>query len=88
MMTKSGDSIKRSAIDQRIVAIIPYVKEEIPIIIVFRALGFVADRDILECIIYDIHDLEMINLKTNRRLWISRRWQESKFQRILFQTFR
>jgi hypothetical protein len=29
---------------QRIVAILPYIKQEIPIMIVFRALGFVADR--------------------------------------------
>ena len=27
---------------------IPYIRQDIPIIIVFRALGFVADRDILE----------------------------------------
>jgi hypothetical protein len=26
------------------VAILPYIKQEIPIMIVFRALGFVADR--------------------------------------------
>ncbi|VDN08718.1 unnamed protein product, partial [Dibothriocephalus latus] len=32
---------------------------EIPVLIVFRALGFVADRDILEHIIYDFEDTEM-----------------------------
>ncbi len=31
---------------QRIVAILPYIKQEIPIMIVFRALGFVADRSL------------------------------------------
>jgi DNA-directed RNA polymerase II subunit RPB2 len=33
---------------QRIVAILPYIKQEIPIMIVFRALGFVADRSVLD----------------------------------------
>ena len=47
---------------QRIVAILPYIKQEIPIIIVFRALGFVADRDILEHIIYDFEDQEMMEM--------------------------
>uniref|UniRef100_H2Y4I8 DNA-directed RNA polymerase subunit beta n=1 Tax=Ciona savignyi TaxID=51511 RepID=H2Y4I8_CIOSA len=54
-----------SAIGQRITAIIPYIRQEIPIIIVFRALGFVSDRDILEHIIYDFDDpemMEMVNL--------------------------
>ena len=31
-------------VGQRIVAVLPYIKQEIPIMIVFRALGFVADR--------------------------------------------
>lgn len=43
-MTKGGSNIKKSAIGQRVVAILPYIKKEIPIMIVFRALGFVADR--------------------------------------------
>ena len=47
---------KKSAIGQRIVATLPYIKQEVPIIIVFRALGFVSDRDILEHIIYDFED--------------------------------
>ncbi|EZA50897.1 DNA-directed RNA polymerase II subunit RPB2 [Ooceraea biroi] len=62
MMAKSGASIKKSAIGQRIIAIIPYIKQEIPIMVVFRALGFVADRDILEHIIYDFDDPEMMEM--------------------------
>ncbi|CAL1261965.1 unnamed protein product, partial [Larinioides sclopetarius] len=46
----------------RIIAILPYIKQEIPIMIVFRALGFVADRDILEHIIYDFDDQEMMEM--------------------------
>ena len=57
-----GASARKSAMGQRIVAILPYIKQEIPIIIVFRALGFVADRDILEHIIYDFEDPEIMEL--------------------------
>ncbi|CAL1261967.1 unnamed protein product [Larinioides sclopetarius] len=46
----------------QIIAILPYIKQEIPIMIVFRALGFVADRDILEHIIYDFDDQEMMEM--------------------------
>lgn len=55
-------SAKKSAIGQRIIGVLPYVKQEIPIMIVFRALGFVADRDILEHIIYDFDDPEMMEM--------------------------
>lgn len=58
-------SIKKSAIGQRIIAVLPYIKQEIPIMIVFRALGFVADRDILEHIIYDFDDPEMMEMVNN-----------------------
>jgi DNA-directed RNA polymerase II subunit RPB2 len=41
---------------------LPYVKVDIPIVIVFRALGIVADRDVLEHICYDFNDHEMLSL--------------------------
>jgi len=44
MLARGGQNVKKSAIGQRIVGILPYIKQEIPIMIVFRALGFVADR--------------------------------------------
>lgn len=59
---RGGQNIKKSAIGQRIVGILPYIKQEIPIMIVFRALGFVADRDILEHIIYDFDDPELMEM--------------------------
>ncbi|KAF2356716.1 RNA polymerase Rpb2 domain 7 [Trinorchestia longiramus] len=62
MMARGGSSAKKAAIGQRIIAILPYVKQEIPVMIVFRALGFVADRDILEHIIYDFDDPEMMEM--------------------------
>lgn len=47
---------------QYIRATLPYIRNEIPIIIVFRALGFVADKDILEHICYDFSDTQMMEL--------------------------
>lgn len=47
---------------QCIRATIPYVKQDVPIVIIFRALGFVADRDILEHICYDFQDSKMMEL--------------------------
>eukprot|EP01098_Paradermamoeba_levis_P003525 TRINITY_DN1590_c0_g1_i1.p1 TRINITY_DN1590_c0_g1~~TRINITY_DN1590_c0_g1_i1.p1 ORF type:complete len:651 (-),score=213.80 TRINITY_DN1590_c0_g1_i1:5-1957(-) len=43
-------------------ATIPYIRQDIPIIIIFRALGFVADRDILERICYDFKDVGMMEM--------------------------
>ncbi|XP_065649764.1 DNA-directed RNA polymerase II subunit RPB2 isoform X2 [Hydra vulgaris] len=63
MLAKGGGGgAKKSAIGQRIIATIPYIRQEIPIMIVFRALGFVSDRDILEHIIYDFTDQEMMEM--------------------------
>ncbi|XP_071827788.1 DNA-directed RNA polymerase II subunit RPB2 [Apostichopus japonicus] len=62
LMTRGGSGSKKSSIGQKIIAILPYIRQEIPIMIVFRALGFVADRDILEHIIYDFDDPEMMEM--------------------------
>ena len=40
-------------------ATLPYIKSDIPIAIVFRALGIVSDMDILNCIVYDQNDTQM-----------------------------
>ena len=56
---------RKSAIGQRICAVLPYIRQEVPIMVVFRALGFVADRDILEHIIYDFDDPEMMEMVSN-----------------------
>jgi len=46
----------------QILCTIPYIRVEVPLIIVLRALGFVADKDILEIIVYDFKDTAMLNL--------------------------
>jgi DNA-directed RNA polymerase II subunit RPB2 len=43
-----------------IMVTIPKIKEDIPLIIVFRALGYIPDKLILEYILYDLKDVEMI----------------------------
>ncbi|PWA70974.1 DNA-directed RNA polymerase family protein [Artemisia annua] len=47
---------------QYIHATLPNVRTEIPVVIVFRALGFVSDKEILEYICYDLADTQMMDL--------------------------
>ncbi|KAF2148302.1 DNA-directed RNA polymerase [Myriangium duriaei CBS 260.36] len=42
-----------------ITATLPYIKSDIPIGIVFRALGIVSDMEILKCICYDQNDTQL-----------------------------
>ena len=57
-----GGPKNKSVYGQAIRTTIPYVKTDIPVMIVFRALGFVSDRDILQHIIYDFEDQEMMEM--------------------------
>ena len=41
---------------------LPYIRQDVPLIIVFRALGFVSDKDILEHICYSMEDTAMMDL--------------------------
>ncbi len=43
-------------------ATIPYIKVDIPIWVVFRGLGVISDRDILEHICYDLQDTQMLEM--------------------------
>ncbi|KAF7074495.1 hypothetical protein CFC21_079353 [Triticum aestivum] len=60
MLSRAG--AKGGSSGQYIRATLPYIRADIPIIIVFRALGFVADKDILEHICYDFSDTQMMEL--------------------------
>eukprot|EP00049_Salpingoeca_infusionum_P018639 m.358096 g.358096 ORF g.358096 m.358096 type:complete len:1157 (-) comp18035_c0_seq1:234-3704(-) len=42
--------------------IIPYVRESVPLVLLFRALGFEADQAILKHIIYDFSDVDMLQM--------------------------
>ena len=52
----------RGQAGQTIKMTIPYIRQEVPVIVVFRALGFVADKDILEHIVYDFQDEAMLDM--------------------------
>eukprot|EP01095_Lingulamoeba_sp_RSL-Kostka_P010576 TRINITY_DN3844_c1_g1_i1.p1 TRINITY_DN3844_c1_g1~~TRINITY_DN3844_c1_g1_i1.p1 ORF type:complete len:1167 (-),score=408.30 TRINITY_DN3844_c1_g1_i1:82-3582(-) len=41
---------------------IPYIKDDIPIVLIFRALGYQPDRDVLEHICYDSNDGLMMDM--------------------------
>ncbi|KAH3996047.1 DNA-directed RNA polymerase subunit beta [Parastagonospora nodorum] len=43
-------------------AMLPYIKQEVPMAIVFRALGIVSDEEILSHIVYDRTDTQMLEL--------------------------
>lgn len=43
-----------------VVMTLPYVRKEIPIVVVFRALGIESDREILEHIVYNLKDIQMM----------------------------
>eukprot|EP01113_Clastostelium_recurvatum_P008475 TRINITY_DN1400_c0_g1_i1.p1 TRINITY_DN1400_c0_g1~~TRINITY_DN1400_c0_g1_i1.p1 ORF type:complete len:1169 (+),score=338.29 TRINITY_DN1400_c0_g1_i1:148-3654(+) len=47
---------------QGIKATIPYIRQDIPVVVIFRALGFVADKDILEHIVYTFDDTDMMDM--------------------------
>ncbi|KAJ9657739.1 DNA-dependent RNA polymerase II [Coniosporium apollinis] len=43
-------------------ATLPYIKADIPIVWIFRALGIGSDQDILDLIVYDSQDTQMLEL--------------------------
>ncbi len=51
----------RNAIDgHQIRSTLPYIRVDIPVVVIFRALGMNADKDIIEHIVYDFGDSEMM----------------------------
>lgn len=56
-----GDSA-RGGFGQTIHSSLPYVKSDLPVAIVFRAMGIVSDEDILNHICYDRNDTEMLEM--------------------------
>lgn len=45
-----------------IVAQVPYIRQEVPIVILFRGLGAVADKKILQHIVYNFNDRQMMEI--------------------------
>lgn len=52
----------RNVNDRVIRCTVPYGKDTIPLFVLFRALGFVADKEILQHIVYDFTDAEMLDM--------------------------
>ena len=51
----------RNAIDgHQIRSTLPYIRTDIPVVVIFRALGLNADKEIIEHIVYDFNDTEMM----------------------------
>lgn len=50
---QSGSTIKTS---------LPYIRNDIPIVVVFRALNVIPDKDILDHICYDRNDTELFEM--------------------------
>ena len=62
MVSSMQIKMARSSGGSTIKATLPYIRHDIPIVIVFRALGVVSDRDVLEHICYDPTDYEMLEM--------------------------
>ena len=43
-------------------ATLPYIRVDVPVVIIFRALGTTDDRSIIEHVVYDLMDGEMMDL--------------------------
>ena len=59
MLSRTG---LKGATGQYIRVTLPYIRQDIPIVVLFRALGFISDRDILQHICYDPDDQQMLDL--------------------------
>ncbi|OII72640.1 RNA polymerase beta subunit [Cryptosporidium andersoni] len=61
MQATSGFSVKlRGGSQGQVVATLPYIRTDIPIAILFRALGVLSDKDILLRCVYDFSDSQML----------------------------
>jgi len=67
-----------TASGRAVTAAVPFIRSDIPVMIVFRALGFCADRDILAHICYDFRDEvcrdrgNAVNCVSSGKVWTSK----------------
>ena len=52
--------MKCYAAAQAVRATLPYIRSDVPILVIFRALGLTADKDILQHVVYDFNDTAMM----------------------------
>ena len=55
-----GMMVPKSDHGEYIACELPYILKEVPVVLVFRALGLISDREILEHITYDLSDSELM----------------------------
>lgn len=60
LFMKQWNRENNSKFGQSVVCTLPYVRKEIPIVIIFRAMGIESDREILEHIVYNLKDIQMM----------------------------
>ncbi|ELA46495.1 hypothetical protein VCUG_02039 [Vavraia culicis subsp. floridensis] len=54
--------VKKTETEFLLRATLPGVRQDIPVIVIYRALGFVSDKEIMEHLIYDPNDKEMLQV--------------------------
>lgn len=62
MAAKHSASNDAGTTGQVMKAGLPYIRNDIPIVVVFRALNVIADKDILDHIVYDRNDTELLDM--------------------------
>ena len=62
MQIKLFSRNKEKTQNNTIRATLPYIRHDVPIVIVFRALGIVPDREVLQHICYDFNDTAMLEM--------------------------
>lgn len=62
MQIKLFSRNKEKTNSNTIKATLPYIRNDIPIVVVFRALGIVPDREVLQHICYDPNDTQMLEM--------------------------
>jgi len=60
LVSKNAEDVSGKEVYLR--ALLSHAKQDIPVMVVFRALGFVSDKEIIEHICYDMSDTEMLNM--------------------------
>ncbi|KAI5170628.1 DNA-directed RNA polymerase II subunit RPB2 [Nematocida sp. LUAm3] len=58
LINKLQDEKQRG--DSFVRVLLPHAKQDIPVVVIFRALGFISDKEIIEHICYDLSDKEML----------------------------
>merc|ERR1711871_1783931 len=62
MMSRKSSRTGGGTSENSMICVVPYTRKEIPLAVVFRALGVVSDQDILRHVVYDFDDEAMLEM--------------------------